>query len=73
MNEGVVLLANAVEELLRHVVLTSSLSSAEGKTDMETDVEGRDLVSDNDERFSHLSIFHGALDNGKFRNLQAVC
>ena len=41
-------------------------ASAEEKTDMETDVEGRDLVSamdsgtdgTNDEQFSHLSIFH---------------
>ncbi|KAF7064261.1 hypothetical protein CFC21_070622 [Triticum aestivum] len=89
MNEGVVLLANAVEELLRHVQSLRSTgvdiiieiinklscprgdkiteaASAEEKTDMETDVEGRDLVSamdsgtdgTNDEQFSHLSIFH---------------
>ncbi|CAN6333804.1 unnamed protein product [Urochloa humidicola] len=90
MNEGVVLLANAVEELLRHVQSLRSTGvdiiieiinklcssqedrsnepaiSEEEKTDMETDVEGRDLVSAmdssaegvNDEQFSHLSIFH---------------
>ncbi|KAJ1257365.1 hypothetical protein BS78_K086400 [Paspalum vaginatum] len=90
MNEGVVLLANAVEELFRHVQslrstgvdiiieIINKLSSSqedrsnepaiseEEKTDMETDVEGRDLVSamdssvegSNDEQFSHLSIFH---------------
>ncbi|KAL6623150.1 hypothetical protein ACP70R_033029 [Stipagrostis hirtigluma subsp. patula] len=89
MNEGVVLLANAVEELLRHVqslrstgvdiiieIISKLCSSQEDrsnepaiteeKTDMETDVEGRDLVSSmdssvvgtNDEQFSHLSIFH---------------
>lgn len=89
MNEGVVLLANAVEELLRHVQSLRSAgvdiiieiinklsspredkviepTSTEERTDMETDVEGRDLVSamdsgadgTNDEQFSHLSIFH---------------
>nr|CAB3465798.1 unnamed protein product [Digitaria exilis] len=90
MNEGVVLLANAVEELLRHVQSLRSTGvdiiieiinklcssqeersnepaiSEEEKTDMETDVEGRDLVSAmdssvvgmDDEQFSHLSIFH---------------
>nr|CAB3461993.1 unnamed protein product [Digitaria exilis] len=90
MNEGVVLLANAVEELLRHVQSLRSTGvdiiieiinklcssqeersnepaiSGEEKTDMETDVEGRDLVSAmdssvvgmDDEQFSHLSIFH---------------
>ncbi|GJN12872.1 hypothetical protein PR202_ga31191 [Eleusine coracana subsp. coracana] len=89
MNEGVVLLANAVEELLRHVqslrstgvdiiieIINKLCSSqqdrsnepatSEERTDMETDVEGRDLVSTmdsstegtNDEQFSHLSIFH---------------
>lgn len=90
MNEGVVLLANAVEELLRHVQSLRSTGvdiiieiinklcssqeyrsnepaiSEEEKTDMETDVEGRDLVSAmdssaegmHDEQFSHLSIFH---------------
>ncbi|XP_062203891.1 E3 ubiquitin-protein ligase UPL1-like [Phragmites australis] len=89
MNEGVVLLANAVEELLRHVqslrstgvdiiieIINKLCSSqedrsnepaiSEEKTDMETDVEGRDLVSamdtsvegTTDEQFSHLSIFH---------------
>ncbi|XP_051186843.1 E3 ubiquitin-protein ligase UPL1 isoform X2 [Lolium perenne] len=89
MNEGVVLLANAVEELLRHVQSlrstgvdiiieiinklsspcedrNSESTSSEERTDMETDVEGRDLVSamdsgsdgTNNEQFSHLSIFH---------------
>ncbi|KAL5225432.1 hypothetical protein ABZP36_012071 [Zizania latifolia] len=89
MNEGVVLLANAVEELLRHVQSLRSTgvdiiieiinklsspredksnepASSEERTEMETDVEGCDLVSamdssvdgTNDEQFSHLSIFH---------------
>ncbi|KAG8093312.1 hypothetical protein GUJ93_ZPchr0012g20493 [Zizania palustris] len=89
MNEGVVLLANAVEELLRHVQSLRSTgvdiiieiinklsshqedkineaTSSEERTEMETDVEGCDLVSamdssvdvTNDEQFSHLSIFH---------------
>lgn len=89
MNEGVVLLANAVEELLRHVQslrsigvdiiieVINKLSSSqedrnnetailEEKIDMDTDIEGRDLVSamdssvdgSNNEQFSHLSIFH---------------
>lgn len=90
MNEGVVLLANAVEELFRHVQSLRSTGvdiiieiinklclsqedrsnipaiSEEEKTNMETDVEGRDLVSamdssvegSNDEQFCHLSIFH---------------
>lgn len=90
MNEGVVLLANAVEELLRHVQSLRSTGvdiiieiinklclsredtnnepaiSEEEKTDMETDVEGRDLVSAmdssaegvHDEQFAHLSVFH---------------
>ncbi|KAG8048577.1 hypothetical protein GUJ93_ZPchr0009g267 [Zizania palustris] len=89
INEGVVLLANAVEELLRHVQSLRSTgvdiiieiinklsshredksneqASSEERTEMETDVEGRDLVSamdssvdgTNDEQFSHLSIFH---------------
>ncbi|GJN13373.1 hypothetical protein PR202_gb00067 [Eleusine coracana subsp. coracana] len=89
MNEGVVLLANAVEELFRHVqslrstgvdiiieIINKLCSSqqdrsnepatSEERTDMETDVEGRDLVSTmdsstegtNEEQFSHLSIFH---------------
>lgn len=90
MNEGVVLLANAVEELLRHVQSLRSTgvdiiieiinklsspredksnepaASSDERTEMETDAEGRDLVSamdssedgTNDEQFSHLSIFH---------------